>query len=165
MKLIKVIDSEGFKTYCKDKVERVSYRGKTYICSRYINYKGTNVLDLRKQKIVNSMMREGADLAEISMAIGVSERTISAFLAMQFKEQNCKAGQANSKQANYKRKRVKVINFSDNSIAVYTSVTSASKEIGCSGSNISNYCRSGKVYCHKATGKEYKMAFIENEEV
>ena len=161
MKLIKVIDSEGFKTYCKDKVERVSYRGKTYLVSRYINYKGTNVLDLRKQKIVNQMLREGADLSEISKAIGVSERTISAFLAMQWKQENMREGQANSKSTNYKRKRVKVVCYTDNSIITYNSVITASKAIGCSNSNISNYCRSGKVYCHRANGKEYKMAFVE----
>lgn len=162
MKLIKVIDSEGFKTYCKDKVERVTHKGKKYIVSRYINYKGTNVLDLRKQRIVNSMIKEGKKLAEISKAIGVSERTISAFLAMQFKQENMKNGQIKSQQANYKRKKVKVVCYTDKFIAVYDSVTSASKEIGCSGSNVSIYCRSGKVYCHKATGKEYKMAFIDD---
>mgnify|MGYP002672717254 CR=1 FL=1 len=162
MKLTRVVNTEGFKTYAKDKVERVTHKGKTYIVSRYINYKGTNVLDLRKQKIVNAMLKEGRELAEISKVIGVDVRTISSFLSMQFKQENMREGQANSKSTNYKRKRVKVICYTDNSIAVYTSVTSASKDIGCSGSNISNYCRSGRKYKHKANGKEYRMAFIED---
>ena len=33
------------------------------------------------------------------------------------------------------------------------------ESIGCSNSNISNYCKSGKVYTHKATKKEYRMFF------
>ena len=162
MKIIRVVNKEGFKTYCKDKVERTTHRGKTYICSRYINYKGTNVLDLRKQKIVNSMIKEGKELSEISHAIGVDLRTINSFLSMQFKQENMREGQANSKSTNYKRKRVKVICYTDNSIAVYTSVTSASKDIGCSGSNVSNYCKSGRKYKQKSTGKEYKMSFIDD---
>ena len=162
MRLIKVVSNEGFKTYCKDKVEKVTYRGKKYICSRYVSYLKPNVLTLKKQKIVNAMLKKGADLSVISKAIGVSERTINAFLSMQFKEDHCKAGQVASKQANYKKKRVKVICYSENSIKVFDSVISASKAIGCSGSNVSNYCRSGKKYKHKATGKEYKMSFIED---
>lgn len=162
MKLIKIIDSESFKTYSKDKVEKVSYRGKTYLVSRYINYKGTNTLDLRKQKIVNAMLREGKDLKEISHAIGVDVKTISSFLSMQFKQENMKNGQVNSKSDNYKCRKVKVVCYTDNSIVVYNSVTSASKAIKCSGSNISNYCRSGKIYKHKSTNKEYKMAFLED---
>lgn len=163
MKIIKVINNEGFKTYAKDQVERVTYRGKRYLVSRYVNYCKPNVLTLKKQKIVNQMLKEGRELAEISKAIGVSERTISNFLTMQFKQDHMREGQVNSKQANYKKKRVKVICYSDNCIAVYNSVISASKAIGCSGSNVSNYCRSGKVYYHKATGKEYKMCFIEED--
>ena len=162
MKLYRIVNNDGFKTYCKDKVERTTYRGKKYICSRYVNYLKPNVLTLKKQKIVNAMLKEGCDLKEISSAIGVDVKTISAFLAMQWKQENMKNGQANSKSANYKCKRVKVVCFTDNSIITYNSVTTASKAIKCSGSNISNYCKNGKVYCHKATGKEYKMQFIED---
>lgn len=161
MKLIRVVNNCGFKTYCKDKVERVTHRGKTYICSRYVDYLKPNVLTLKKQKIVNAMLKEGVDLSSISSAIGVSESTITAFLSLQYKENNCKMGQVNSKQSNYKCKQVKVVCFTDNSIAVYKSVTSASRDIGCSGSNVSNYCKSGKIYRHKSNGKEYKMYFIE----
>lgn len=162
MKLTRVVNTEGFKTYAKGKVKRVTHKGKTYLVSRYINYKGTNVLDLRKQKIVNSMIKEGADLSVISKALGVSENTINAYLAMQFKQENCKKGQATSKQASCNCKKVKVICYTENSIITYNSVTAASKAIGCSNSNISIHCRSNKVYCHKANGKEYKMSFIDD---
>lgn len=162
MKLIRVCNKEGFKTYAKDKVERVSYRGKRYLVSRFVDYSKTNVLDLKKQKIVLAMMSKGADLAEIGKAIGVSEKTLNSFLSMQFKQENCKNGQVNSKQATCNCKKVKVVCFTDKSIIVYNSVTTASKAIGCSGSNISNYCRSGDLYKHRANGKEYKMSFLED---
>ena len=162
MKIIRVVNNDSFRTYCKDKVERVTHKGKTYLVSRPVDYLKTNVLTLRKQKIVNAMLKEGRELAEISQTIGVDLRTINSFLSMQFKQENMREGQANSKSTNYKRKRVKVICYTDNSIAVYTSVTSASKDIGCSGSNVSNYCKSGRKYKQKSTGKEYKMSFIDD---
>lgn len=71
MKLIRVCSSDGFKTYCKDKVERTAYRGKTYICSRFIDYPKTNVLTIKKQKMAQELINKGANLEEISEILGV----------------------------------------------------------------------------------------------
>lgn len=77
MKLIRVINNYGFKTYARDQVERVSHKGKTYIASRFVDYCKTNVLTLRKQKLVLAMIAEGVSLGEISDVTGVRESTIA----------------------------------------------------------------------------------------
>lgn len=77
MKLIRVINNYGFKTYCKEELGRVTHKGKTYLVSRFIDYPKTNVLTLRKQKLVLAMIAEGASLEEISKITGVRESTIA----------------------------------------------------------------------------------------
>ncbi len=161
MKIIRVIANDSFKTWAKDEVERVTYKGKTYISSRFVNYPKTNILTLRKQAIVDKLIKEGMDIKEISKIIGVSEDKIQAYWLMKFKLENYSNAQNYPRKANGCCKKVKVVCYTDNSIVTYDSVTAAAESIGCSGSNVSNYCRSGKIYKHKSTKKEYKMSFVE----
>lgn len=162
MKIIKVIGSEQFKTWSKDNVEKVTYKGKTYFISRYIDYPKTNTLTLRKQAIVNRLIKDDMSINEISKITGVSESTIKSFLSMQVKQENYSNAQKyTSKSNNSSSKKVRVICYTDNSTIVYNSVMATAKAIDCSGSNVSNYCRSGKVYCHKSTKKKYRMSFVE----
>ena len=161
MKIIRVIASDSFKTWEKEEVERVTYKGKTYISSRFVNYPKTNILTLRKQAIVDKLIKEGMDIKEISKIIGVSEDKIQAYWLMKFKLENYSNAQNYPRKANGCCKKVKVVCYTDNSIVTYDSVTAAAESIGCSGSNVSNYCRSGKIYKHKSTKKEYKMSFVE----
>ena len=161
MKLYRVINQDGFKTYSLNKVEKVAHNGKTYICSRFVNYPRTNVLTLRKQAIVDKLIKEDMDIKEISKIIGVSEDKINSYWLMKFKLENYSTAQSYPRKANGCCKKVKVVCLTDNSNVTYDSVTGAAEGIGCSGSNVSNYCRSGKVYKHKSTGKEYKMSFVE----
>lgn len=162
MKIIRVINTEQFKSWSKDKVERVTYKGKSYFISRYIDYPKTNVLTLRKQAIVNRLIKDDMSINEISKITGVSESTIKSFLSMQVKQENYSNAQKyTSKSNNSSSKKVRVICYTDNSITVYNSVVAVAESIGCSNSNISNYCKSGKVYTHKATKKEYRMFFVE----
>lgn len=162
MKIIRVINTEQFKSWSKDKVERVTYKGKSYFISRYIDYPKTNVLTLRKQAIVNRLIKDDMSINEISKITGVSESTIKSFLSMQVKQENYSNAQKyTSKSNNSSSKKVRVICYTDNSIVTFNSVMAVAKAIGCSGSNVSNYCRSGKVYCHKSTKKKYKMCFVD----
>ena len=81
MKLYRVINQDSFKTYSKDKVERITYEDKTYIASRFIDYQKTNVLTLAKQRIVIDMINKGEDLEEISKVTGVPLNVISLWLS------------------------------------------------------------------------------------
>ena len=81
MKIIRIINNDGFKTYSKDKVERVAYDNKTYICSRFVDYSKTNVLTLKKQRMVIDMINRGEDLEKISATLGVPVKTISIWLS------------------------------------------------------------------------------------
>ena len=161
MKLYRVINQDGFKTYDINKVEKVEHNGKTYIASRFVDYSKTNVLTLKKQAIVDKLIKEGMNISEISKIIGVSEGTINSYWLMKFKIENYSNAQSYPRKANGCCKKVKVVCYTDNSIVTYDSVTAAAESIGCSCSNVSNYCRSNKVYKHKSTGKEYKMSFVE----
>ena len=161
MKIIRVIASDGFKTWAKDEVERVTYKNKDYIVSRFIDIPKTNVLTLKKQAIVDKLIKEDMNISEISKIIGVSEATINSYWLMKFKLENYSNAQSYPRKANGCCKKVKVVCYTDNSIVTYDSVTAAAESIGCSSSNVSNYCRSNKIYKHKSTGKEYKMDFVE----
>ena len=161
MKLYRVINQDGFKSWAKDEIEKVTNDNKTYIVSRFIDYNKTNVLTLKKQRIVDKLIKDGVDIKEISKIIGVSENTINSYWLMKFKIENYSNAQSYPRKANGCCKKVKVVCYTDNSIVTYNSVTAAAESIGCSGSNVSNYCRSNKVYKHKSTGKEYKMSFVE----
>ena len=161
MKIIRVIASDGFKTYSLNKVERVAYDNKTYIVSRFIDYNKTNVLTLKKQAIVDKLIKEDMSISDISKIIGVSEGTINSYWLMKFKLENYSNAQSYPRKANGCCKKVKVVCYTDNSIVTYDSVTATAESIGCSSSNVSNYCRSNKIYKHKSTGKEYKMSFVE----
>lgn len=160
MKLIENRISYDWRTYAKDK-EYVEYKGKKYIVTRPYEPVKTNVLTLRKQAIVKRLIKDNVDIKDISKILGVPESTIKFFLSMQIKEENYSNAQKYAKKESSNSKKVKVVCFTENSITVYDSVTSASRDIGCSSSNISNYCRSGNIYKHKVTKKEYKMSFVE----
>ena len=81
MKLIRIINNDSFRTYSKDKVERITYDNKSYIVSRFIDYNKTNVLTLKKQRIVIDMLNKGEDIVDISNVIGVPVKTISIWLS------------------------------------------------------------------------------------
>ena len=81
MKLIRIINNDGFKTYSKDEVERVTYDNKSYIVSRFIDYQKTNVLTLKKQRMVIDMLNKGEDLEKISATLGVPLNVISLWLS------------------------------------------------------------------------------------
>lgn len=159
MKLIENRISCNFRAYAKDK-EYVEYKGKRYIVTRPYDPVKVNTLTRRKQAIVKKLIKDGMSIKDISNIIGVPAKTIDSWWSMQCKQENYIHAQ------NYVRKgigkKVKVICFTDNSIIVYDSVTAASESIGCSSSNVSNYCKSGNVYKHKSNGKEYKMDYIED---
>ena len=141
--------------------EFTEYGGKKYRVTRAVAYPHVNILTLKKQAIVDKLIKEGMDIKEISKIIGVSENTINSYWLMKFKIENYSNAQSYPRKANGCCKKVKVVCYTDNSIVTYDSVTAAAESIGCSGSNVSNYCRSNKVYKHKSTGKEYKMSFVE----
>ena len=158
MKLIENNICCGWKTYARDK-EYVEYKGKRYLVTRAYAPLKCNTLTLRKQYIVDKLIKDGIDIKEISKITGVSKETIQAYWIMKFKQENYSKAQGHNKKVNYCCKKVKILCLTDNSIEVYDSVTAAAAAIECSGSNVSNYCRSGKIYRHKSTGKEYKMSF------
>lgn len=160
MKLIENRISYNWKTYAKGK-EYIEYKGKRYIVTKPYTPVKCNTLTLRKQAIVNKLIKDGMDISEIAKIIGVSEPTIKAYWSMQFKQENYSHAQSYPRKVKYNSKKVKVICYTDNSIIVYDSVGGAAEAIGCSGSNVSNYCRSGNAYRHKPTGKEYRMSFVE----
>lgn len=160
MKLIENRISYDWRTYAKDK-EYVEYKGKKYIVTRPYDPLKCNTLTLRKQAIVKRLIKDNMEIGDISKITGVSESTIKFFLSMQVKEEHYSQAQKYAKKESCNSKKVKVICYTNNSITVYNSVISASEAIGCSNSTISNYCKSGKVYTHKATKKEYKMSFVE----
>ena len=141
--------------------EFTEYGGKKYRVTRAVAYPHVNILTLKKQAIVDKLIKEGMDIKEISKIIGVSENTINSYWLMKFKIENYSNAQSYPRKANGCCKKVKVVCYTDNSTVTYDSVTTAAESIGCSGSNVSNYCRSNKVYKHKSTGKEYKMSFVE----
>lgn len=163
MKLIENRISYDWRTYAKDK-EYVEYKGKKYIVTRPYEPLKCNVLTLRKQKIVNQLIKDDMSICEIAEILGVQESTIKVFLSEQIKEEHYSNSQKNVSNKASNSKKVRVVCYTDNSITVYNSVIAAAEAINCSNSNISNYCKSGKVYTHKATKKEYRMFFIENEE-
>ena len=161
MKLIENRISYDWRTYAKDK-EYVEYKGKKYIVTRPYDPLKCNTLTLRKQAIVKRLIKDDMSINEISKITGVSESTIKSFLSMQVKQENYSNAQKyTSKSNNSSSKKVRVICYTDNSITVYNSVVAVAEAISCSNSNISNYCKSGKVYTHKATKKKYRMSFVE----
>ena len=81
MKLYRVVNTDSFKTYSKDEVEKVTNDNKTYIVSRFVDYSKTNVLTLKKQRIVIDMINKGEDIVDISNVIGVPVKTISIWLS------------------------------------------------------------------------------------
>ena len=141
--------------------EFTEYDGRKFRVTRPVAYQHVNVLSVKKQALVDKLIKEGMDIKEISKIIGVSENTINSYWLMKFKIENYSNAQSYPRKANGCCKKVKVVCYTDNSIVTYDSVTAAAESIGCSGSNVSNYCRSNKVYKHKSTGKEYKMSFVE----
>lgn len=159
MKLIENRISYDWRTYAKDK-EYVEYKGKKYIITRPYDPVKCNTLTLRKQAIVKRLIKDDMSISEIAEITGVAESTIKFFLSIQVKEEHYSHAQKHASKSN-NSKKVRVVCYTDNSIITFNSVMAVAKAIGCSGSNISNYCRSGKVYCHKSTKKKYRLSFVE----
>ena len=159
-RLIQIVQDYNFTTE-NIRHEFTEYNGKKYIITRPVAYKHCNVLTIAKQRIVDKLIKEDMSISEISKIIGVSEATINSYWLMKFKLENYSNAQSYPRKANGCCKKVKVVCLTDNSIVTYDSVTGAAESIGCSSSNVSNYCRSNKIYKYKSTGKEYKMSFVE----
>ena len=159
-KLIQIVQDCNFTTEnIRDEFTEVD--GKKFRVTRPVAYRHINVLTIAKQRIVDKLINEDMSISDISKIIGVSENTINSYWLMKFKIENYSNAQSYPRKANGCCKKVKVVCYTDNSIVTYDSVTAAAESIGCSGSNVSNYCRSNKIYKHKSTGKEYKMSFVE----
>ena len=149
----------NWKTYARN-MEYVEYKNKRYLVTRPYQPLKCNTLTVRKQLIVDKLINEGMDIKEISKITAVSEETIQNYWLEKSKQEHYCNAQSHSKKVNYCCKKVKVVCYTDNSITIYDSVTAAAEAIKCSGSNVSNYCKSNKIYKQKATGKEYKMNFV-----
>ena len=159
-KLIQIVQDCNFTTEnIRDEFTEVD--GKKFRVTRPVAYRHINVLTIAKQRIVDKLIKEDMNISDISKIIGVSENTINSYWLMKFKIENYSNAQSYPRKANGCCKKVKIVCYTDNSIVTYDSVTAAAESIGCSGSNVSNYCRSNKIYKHKSTGKEYKMSFVE----
>lgn len=81
MKIFRVVNTDQLKTYALNKVERVTYKNKDYIVSRFIDAPKTNVLTLKKQKIVLDLISKGVSLEEISSIIAVPLHVINMWLS------------------------------------------------------------------------------------
>ena len=162
------------KSYCKD-VETITYRGKEYIKSRYIDTMKPNILDLKKQKILLHYFWD-AENSKINIADNELFSTICSklcimqtkaieFLKLRESLYNHRKGNAKScEQRRYVPKSIKELICIDTSTGMVTrahSVSRLSKITGISPTSIYRAVNEGvEVKNYRILARHYSNSII-----
>lgn len=119
----------------------VTINNKKYISNDFVDNNVKGILTLSKQRIAKRMFEDGEPVENISAAIKVDESIITAWWAMQIKTESYSESARNHKGC---KRKVKAIDVTTGESLIYDSCIECADAIGCKGSTISSFAKSGK---------------------
>lgn len=135
-------------------MEKVTYKGKTYTVSRFINKEDERLLTPQKQKISKLYFYKGMSSKDIARILNVDENVLQIWFEGEMKRENIsEAVMAYNKG---KSKTVECTNLNTGISVVYPSLSATARAIGTRASTVRKALLEGKKY------KNYSFKYIED---
>ena len=134
--------------------EKVTYRGKTYTVSRYVDKEDEKLLTPQKQKIAKLYFYKGMSSSEISQILNVDETLLQVWYEGEMKRENI--SEAAKRFNEGKSKRVIATNTNTGEEREYNSLSACARDIGCVASTVLYKIKNNKKY------KQWKFSYAED---
>ena len=134
--------------------EKVTYRGKTYTVSRYVDKEDEKLLTPQKQKIAKLYFYKGMSSSEISQILNVDETLLQVWYEGEMKRENI--SEAAKRFNEGKSKRVIATNTNTGEEREYNSLSACARDIGCVASTVLYKIKNNKKY------KQWKFSYKED---
>ena len=134
--------------------EKVTYRGKTYTVSRYVNTPDKKLLTPEKQRIAKLYFYKGLDSKDIARILNVDESLLQIWFEGEMKRENI--SEAAKRFNEGKSKRVIATNTNTGEEREYNSLSACARDIGCVASTVLYKIKNNKKY------KQWKFRYDED---
>ena len=134
--------------------EKVTYRGKTYTVSRYVDKEDEKLLTPQKQKIAKLYFYKGMSSSEISQILNVDETLLQVWYEGEMKRENI--SEAAKRFNEGKSKRVIATDINTGEEREYNSLSACARDIGCVASTVLYKIKNNKKY------KQWKFSYAED---
>ena len=134
--------------------EKVTYRGKTYTVSRYVDKEDEKLLTPQKQRIAKLYFYKGMSSSEISQILNVDETLLQVWYEGEMKRENI--SEAAKRFNEGKSKRVIATNTNTGEEREYNSLSACARDIGCVASTVLYKIKNNKKY------KQWKFSYKED---
>ena len=124
--------------------EKVTYRGKTYTVSRYVNTPDKKLLSPQKQDKARELLLSGLSSEEVSQRLNVNEMTLISWWEAEIKRINISVAVKNFSEG--KSKKVICTNLTTGEETIYPSLSSCGKAIGTVASTVRLKIQQGKSF-------------------
>ena len=124
--------------------EKVTYRGKTYTVSRYVDKEDERLLTPQKQKIAKLYFYKGLDSKDIARILNVDESLLQIWYEGEMKRENI--SEAAKRFNEGKSKRVIATDTNTGEEREYNSLSACARDIGCVASTVLYKIKNNKKY-------------------
>ena len=124
--------------------EKVTYRGKTYLVSRYVNTPDEKLLTVEKQKIAKLYFYKGLDSKDIARILNVDESLLKIWFEGEMKRENI--SEAAKRFTEGISKRVIATDTNTGEEREFVSLSACAREIGCVASTVLYKIKNNKKY-------------------
>ena len=134
--------------------EKVTFRGKTYVVSRYVDKEDEKLLTPQKQFFAKLYFYKGMSSSEISQILNVDETLLQVWYEGEMKRENI--SEAAKRFNEGKSKRVIATNTNTGEEREYNSLSACARDIGCVASTVLYKIKNNKKY------KQWKFSYKED---
>ena len=124
--------------------EKVTYRGKTYSVSRYVDKEDERLLTPQKQKIAKLYFYKGMSSSEISQILNVDESLLQIWYEGEMKRENISESAKRFNEG--KSKRVIATDTNTGEEREFDSLSACARNIGCVASTVLYKIKNNKKY-------------------
>ena len=124
--------------------EKVTYRGKTYVVSRYVDKEDEKLLTPQKQRIAKLYFYKGLDSKDIARILNVDETLLQVWYEGEMKRENI--SEAAKRFNEGKSKRVIATDTNTGEEREFDSLSACARNIGCVASTVLYKIKNNKKY-------------------
>ena len=134
--------------------EKVTFKGKTYTVSRYVDKEDERLLSPQKQRIAKLYFYKGLDSKDIARILNVDETLLQVWYEGEMKRENISESAKRFNEG--KSKRVIATNTNTGEEREYNSLSACARDIGCVASTVLYKIKNNKKY------KQWKFSYAED---
>ena len=124
--------------------EKVTYRGKTYVVSRYVDKEDEKLLTPQKQDKARELLLSGLGSEEVAKRLNVNEMTLISWFEGEIKRINISKAVRNFSEG--RSKQVICTNLTTGEEVIYPSLSSCGKACGTVASTVRLKIQQGKSF-------------------